>query len=240
MPESDDASFGDEPKDTVGVPHAHLTELAAIVAEALNARRCVITVFREEQDIDDDSLPTTTFGYTPASRWAEVGDCEYGEAQHLSAGMQDVLVQNKVREISPSLRKITDSNQTMSSPILLDRKIIGVAHVDGALDRNHFSSEDLNLLSALVRLVSKAVQVAHMQKAAESHFMHVALTQAARKNVQGLVTASAEDPDRVVRIVAKAFYREMTRAGFDPKHVIRAASEIISELSKSVRGTRPK
>lgn len=240
MPESDDASFGAEPEDTVGVPHAHLTELAAIVGEALNAKRCVITIFREEQDVDEGRLATATFGYTPASRWADVADCEYGEAQYRSTGTRDVLTQNKVCEIPPSLRKITDSNETMSSPVVRDRKIIGVVHVDGPLDRNRFGSADLNLLSALVRLVSKAVQAAHAQKAAESHLMHVALTQAARKNVQGLVTASAEDPDRVVRIVAKAFYREMSRAGFDPKHVIRAASEIISELSKSVRSARQK
>ncbi|WP_213767697.1 GAF domain-containing protein [Caballeronia sp. dw_19] len=240
MPESDDASFGADPKDTVGVPQAHLTELAEIVAEALNARRCVITIFREEQDVDEGRLATAIFGYTPASRWADVADCEYGEAQYRSTGMRDVLTQNKVREISPSLRKITGSNETMSSPVLRERKIIGVVHVDGPLDGNRFGSADLNLFSALVRLVSKAVKAAQAQKAAELYFTDVALTQAARKNVQGLVMASAEDPDRVVRIVAKAFYREMTRAGFDPKHVIRAASEIISELSKSVRGTRPK
>jgi hypothetical protein len=39
----------------------------------------------------------------------------------------------------------------------------------------------------------------------------------------------------MARIVARSFYREMTIAGFSQSQIIKVASEIISELSVSVR-----
>jgi hypothetical protein len=43
-----------------------------------------------------------------------------------------------------------------------------------------------------------------------------------------------QNPDQVAKILAKSFYKEMTRAGFGPSQIVNAASEIIEQLSGSL------
>ncbi|RMD51913.1 MAG: GAF domain-containing protein, partial [Nitrospirae bacterium] len=42
------------------------------------------------------------------------------------------------------------------------------------------------------------------------------------------------EPERLAKLLAKTFYKEMVRAGFGPNHIINAASEIISLLNNNL------
>jgi hypothetical protein len=43
-----------------------------------------------------------------------------------------------------------------------------------------------------------------------------------------------QNPDQVAKILAKSFYKEMTRAGFGSSQIVNAATEIIAQLSGSL------
>jgi hypothetical protein len=49
-----------------------------------------------------------------------------------------------------------------------------------------------------------------------------------------VVSLTAHDPDKVAKMLARGFYREMRHCGFTPNQVIHAAGEIISELTGSL------
>ena len=55
------------------------------------------------------------------------------------------------------------------------------------------------------------------------------------RELHGSVAITAyQKPDQVARLLARSFYREMARAGFDSGQIVGAASEIIAQLNSSL------
>ncbi len=48
-----------------------------------------------------------------------------------------------------------------------------------------------------------------------------------RDEAEHLMASSISDPNKVVRLLARSFYKELVRAGFDPGHVTVAAAQIL-------------
>jgi hypothetical protein len=63
----------------------------------------------------------------------------------------------------------------------------------------------------------------------------MAVTRSGDKTISEIISGSGQNPNHIARILAKSFYREMTIAGFSFNQIIYAASEVISELSNSLR-----
>lgn len=82
--------------------------------------------------------------------------------------------------------------------------------------------------------MSKFLQVFKLQKILNSLFAQIALAQSVDKVIEDIVSRSPR-PDQMARVVSKAFYLEMTRAGLDNAQIVGVASEIISELTKTLR-----
>jgi hypothetical protein len=55
------------------------------------------------------------------------------------------------------------------------------------------------------------------------------------QTIGDIVAQSIQNPSQLSKLLARSFYREMTRAGFDFNQIIGAATEIISELASNVR-----
>jgi len=83
-------------------------------------------------------------------------------------------------------------------------------------------------------LVGKSVQVSQLQGLLKSRFAQMAVVSEAQGLLAGAFTAESLDTGKVVKMVAKTFYREMTKAGFRREHIVSAATEIISLLSESL------
>jgi hypothetical protein len=123
----------------------------------------------------------------------------------------------------------------MFSTIVLNGKIIGVIHAYRLRQHGGFTKHDLNLFSILTLLITKSIQVVQLQNLLNSRFAQMALTRSGDKTISEIVSGSAQNPNNIARILAKSFYREMTNAGFNFNQIIYAASEVISELSSSLR-----
>lgn len=93
----------------------------------------------------------------------------------------------------------------------------------------------MSVLRILSVFIERAIEADRLQKLSVSPFAQTALRQSADQTIGDIVTQSIENPGQVSKILAKSFYREMTRAGFDFGQIIGAATEIISELANNVR-----
>lgn len=95
-------------------------------------------------------------------------------------------------------------------------------------DGRQFSPEDLDTLRLFALFVGQSIQVVQLQNLLRSRFLHQAV--AAELRESGGPETISPDPAQLARIVAKSFYRELTKAGFSPRDIISTATEVISLL----------
>jgi GAF domain-containing protein len=122
----------------------------------------------------------------------------------------------------------------LCSAIRSGGRAVALLHVSGPIDKPRFDGDDLRLLELIAVYIGKSLQVAQLQNVLNSRFAQIALAHSV-ENTVGEVLAAVHHPAAIVRILAKSFYREMTRMGFGTNDVINAASQIISELSVSLK-----
>jgi hypothetical protein len=131
-----------------------------------------------------------------------------------------------------------DANATagnvLCSHIRSSGRVIAMIHVSGPMERQRFDPDDVLLLDIVTVYIGKSLQVAQLQNLLQSRFAQIALVQSVGNTV-GQVLAAVTQPAAIVRILAKSFYREMTRMGFGDNEIIHAATQIISELSASLK-----
>jgi L-methionine (R)-S-oxide reductase len=202
-------------------------ELAALAAKVLSAEDCTITLL-SEAEIDPTGLrPGARFGDVP-----KVNSELAVTSGQIIAG--SALSQSEDRVPTETSTDPGPKNKMFCS-IVLNGRIIGVVHMNHPKHKRCFSREDLKLLDVLTLFIAKSIQTTQLQNILSSRFAQIALAQTTEKTIGDVIVESAQNPNQIARIVAKSFYREMTKAGFNRNQIIHAASEIISELSNSVR-----
>lgn len=122
------------------------------------------------------------------------------------------------------------SGSMLCSPIRNSGHVIAFMHVKGPLHKPCFDSDDLWLLNLLAVYIGKFLHAMQLQNLLHSRFAQIALVHSVDETA-----APVPHPGRIVKILAKSFYREMTKAGFGTNEIINAASQIISELSASLK-----
>jgi L-methionine (R)-S-oxide reductase len=206
-----------------------LRELSLMAGNALNAKGCAIALMSEREVEKIGLRPGAKFGELPRSRSRTQGS--YSRAGHDDCRVAGTRGGIMPAEIGIDVRM----RDKMFSAIVLEGKIIGVIHACQPQQRDCFSKDDLHLFSLLTLLITKSIQVIQLQNILKSRFAQIALTRTGEKTIGEIVLSSAQNPNHIARILAKSFYREMTSAGFDFNQIIYAASEVISELTGSLR-----
>ena len=132
----------------------------------------------------------------------------------------------------------SDARDKMFVVLALNGKTIGVVQVSGPRDRPQFDEHDLTLLRILGTLVSRSVEADRLEKLVASPFARATIRRSSDQTIGDIVAQSVQNPSQLSKMLARSFYREMTRAGFDFSQIIGAATEIISELARNVRKHR--
>ncbi|WP_244195417.1 hypothetical protein [Caballeronia arationis] len=179
-------------------------ELATMVAEALRAKRCVVTVTADERIAEVCSGQSASFG--------EV---------HFAA--------------TTTIVEYSDARDNMFSVLELNGTAIGVVQVSGPQDKVQFTEHDLKVLRILAAFITRAIEADRLQKLVASPFARMTLKRSSDQTIGDIVTQSIQNPSQLSKMLARSFYTEMTRAGFDFSQIIGAATEIISELASNVR-----
>jgi GAF domain-containing protein len=216
----------------------NLLQLAERVAHVLSAENCSILLFTEGES--DDTLRMRVcagFGPLPDAAYKESIGAGEGIAGQVVATGKSILIEDiSLSEYAARARRADDLRKSLiSAPITINRRIIGVVNVSGRVHGEVFTLDDLNLLDVVALFIGKSIQAIQLQNILNSRFAQMALVQEAEKSLGGSIEAALQNPDQVAKILAKSFYKEMTRAGFGSSHIINAASEIISLLSGSLQ-----
>jgi GAF domain-containing protein len=119
----------------------------------------------------------------------------------------------------------------MCAPVRIDGKIVGVINTASAVGQPAFGETELRLLEVTALFIGKAIQVQQLQHLLDSRFAQLAMLQESREQTGEAVAATYHHPDEVARILARSFFREMTRAGFESAQIVGAASELIDQLN---------
>ena len=119
----------------------------------------------------------------------------------------------------------------MSAPVRIDGRLVGVVNVTGAA----FSEAELHLLEVTALFIGKSVQVIQLQHLLASRFAQMALVREAHERGGSPAGTAYQNPEDIARILARSFYKEMTKAGFAPGQIVSAATELIGQLNGSLQ-----
>jgi L-methionine (R)-S-oxide reductase len=127
----------------------------------------------------------------------------------------------------------------LCAPIRIDGKIVGVINASRPAPETTggcaFSEAELRLLEVAALFIGKSIQVQQLQRLLDSRFAQVALLQEARQKVGQSMLTAYRNPEDVARILARSFFREMTKAGFQPAQIVGAATELIGQLNNHLQ-----
>jgi L-methionine (R)-S-oxide reductase len=121
------------------------------------------------------------------------------------------------------------------APVRIDGRIVGVINVAGAAGHVPFGETELRLLEVAALFIGKSIQVQQLQRVLDSRFAQLALLQEAQQKVGESVRTAYRNPEDVARILARSFFREMTKAGFESGQIVSAASELIGQLNERLQ-----
>jgi len=215
----------------------NLQQLAAVTSKILGAENCSIMLLNDGESENMRMSVYACHGPLPAAAYKESIGQGDGIAGHVIATGQSLLIEDIDRsKFAKQARRTNDPRKSlMSSPITINGRIVGVVNMSGHAHGDAFSMADLNLLDVVSLFIGKSIQVVQLQSILNSRFAQLALAQEAKKNMNGSLGSTFQNPDQVAKILAKSFYREMTRAGFGSNQIINAASEIIHQLSSNLQ-----
>jgi L-methionine (R)-S-oxide reductase len=215
----------------------NLAQLAATTARIVNAQNCSIMLLNAGEGEEMRMSICANHGSLPNAALKETIGKGDGIAGHVLTSGRSLLIENiQKSEFSELARRIDDPNKSMmSAPVRIEGKIAGVVNVSGLTRKGTFNITDLHLLEVIALFVGKSVQVVQLQNILNSRFAQMALMQEMQGKLSTAPTTVYQNPDQVVKILAKSFFKEMTKAGFTSDQIVRAASEIIDHLCVNIQ-----
>ena len=214
-----------------------LEDLAADAAGLLGVRNCSIMLFRRDESSGEFTLRISAVhgDLSPEARAAGVRVDE-GIVGKVAGSGQPLLVEDILSSEFSHLarRPDTPGKSFICVPILIGGRVVGVINVSNPVDGRTLGRPDLTLANLFALLVGKSLQTAQLQNLLRSRYAQLALLKESNGLTTGNLLSGGGDTGQMVKVFAKTFYREMTKAGFGRDHIITAATEIISLLSDSL------
>lgn len=222
--------------ETEGNLQASLEQLAQATARMLHARQCSIMLLDEADPGDLKLRVFAVHGDLPEAAYKQVTRKGEGISGHVLATGQSLLIADLASsDFATVARRLTAGSKTLiSAPITIKQNIIGVINVSDTQSGRPFNLDDLRVLDVIALFVAKSIQVNQLQAVLNSRFAQMALAQEANQTMEKAMGYAGENPNHLAKILAKSFFKEMTKAGFSSTQIIHAASEIIAQLNTSL------
>jgi hypothetical protein len=106
-----------------------------------------------------------------------------------------------------------------------------VINAAGASGQPALGETELRLLEVTALFIGKSIQVQQLQHLLDSRFAQLAL----EREEQEPVRTAYHNPEDVARVLARSFFKELTKAGFAPAQIISATTEIIDQLNNQLK-----
>lgn len=214
-----------------------LQEIALETAQMLEAQRCSIILFSEEDSrYETCYLKVFTHHLSPITTYSEISRLHEGIAGYVAATGEPLLIENINRfRFVTKLPTLDESNPSwISAPIVVDKHLIGVISLCSCLKGEDFKGTDLQQLKLLAHLIGQSIHIMQLKTILNSRFVGMAVASELEKHPSEELAQISPDPSKLAKIVAKAFFRELTRAGFGTNQIIRIASEVLNLLQTNL------
>jgi signal transduction protein with GAF and PtsI domain len=205
-----------------------LQEQAELARRLVGATSCSVMLLNSDTPEDQRMRLVASAGEVPAAAADALVARGEGICGRVLANGRALLVDDIARsEFAGMARRHRAAVPAlMSAPVRIDGRTVGVLNATGAV----FSEAELALFEVMALFIGKAVQVGQLQGLLASRFAQLALVR------EGELSAVAyQNPDDLARILARSFFKEMTRAGFEPGQIVSAATELIGQLNGSLQ-----
>jgi putative methionine-R-sulfoxide reductase with GAF domain len=221
--------------ETGGDSEAGLTKLVASVGDFLTARRVSLMLLDSEGDEGQRLKLVALFGQLPKTAWDEKPHMGQGIAgKVLAEGRPVVVADIEASKLKTAQRHPGESGSFIACPVPVAGQPAGILNVSDHATTTAFAEEDLARAEVAAVLVGRAIQLLRLQGMLNSSFAQMAMTLEGVTDAHTFTTLSVQEPQKVAKILAKAFYKEMHRCGFTSNQILHASSEIISELTNNL------
>jgi GAF domain-containing protein len=217
-----------------------LDRQAAMAAGLVGASSCSVMLLNTGEGQEMRMSIYARYGDLPeAAASASIASGE-GIAGHVLASGQSLLVTDLGNSAfaSHARRGQQAAGSLMCAPIRIDGKFVGVVNAATEPPQAPFGEAALRLLEVVALFMGKSIQVQQLQRLLDSRFAQLALLQEARHKVEHSVSTAYRNPEDVARILARSFFREMTKAGFESAQIVGAASELIEQLNRRLQSNK--
>ena len=216
-----------------------LQEIASVSADTLQAKRCSIMLISkvEDQTKEESYIQVLNhYGNLPNSAYEEVTKLNHGIAGYVALTGQAILTEDIRKSAFADAARYpqTENPSLISVPIMMAKEIIGVINVSGKINKACFDEEDLKLLKLFAHYASKSFHVAQLQAMLKSRFVEIAVVRELEEKQAEESISVNPDPTRFSKLVAKSFFRELTRAGLGPNQIITIATEVLNLLQNTL------
>lgn len=208
-----------------------LKELSKLVAKTLKTDNCSIMLLKESNGKQCLRVQAH-YGDLPIAAYSESLPLGEGFAGKVAETGDPMLVEN-IEDVTSSAPNIPGGFITF--PIILNERIIGVVNVNTPSDHHTFNQSDLELASILSLFIAKSIQKLYLQNALKSQFTLAAIVKEQGENAS---TQIIQEPQKLVKILAKSFYKDMKRIGLEDDHIVEAATELIGLLSQGIKAKK--
>ena len=215
-----------------------LKELAAMVSKLLQVENCSIMLIKGSSDSNPKLRVMAHHGFLPEEAYDNLVGMQEGiSGQVASTGEPLLIAEIRHSPYAVSARRPVKSGDGgfISCPLMLAKQVIGVLNVSTPSDDRILDHTDLSMVSMVSLLIAKSIQVFQLQHLLNSNFIQLALARETQSSPQKAVIDIAQDGDRMAKILAQSFYKEMHSAGFGSDHIIAAATELISQINSSIK-----
>lgn len=215
-------------------------KIASTSAHQLRARRCSIMLSSPEELKGEitDYLEVFAHYDDPSPLDAqEIIKLDQVIADTVATTGKPLLIKDITRSPFASAArypKKSNSNSFISAPIILNQQVIGVINLSFPLDKKHFEPLDLEILQLFAQQAAQSLQIFHLQGMLKSRFVAMAVTREIAEIQSEHSIAVHPYPPKLAKIVAKAFFKELTQAGFGTHEVIEIANEVLNLLQKTL------
>ena len=174
-------------------------------------------------------------GELPETAWNERTEESQTIAAQVLANRQALVVNDINASALKVMRRHSDEPASfMACPVPVSGIYAGVLNISKRENGQPFSEQDLAIAEFAAILVGRAIELGRLQGMLNSSFAKMALVLEEVSNSRSFMDLSIQEPQRMAKILAKTFYREMSRCGLSANQIIHVASEIISEMTNSI------
>lgn len=211
---------------------AGLTQQAAMTAALVGAASCSIMLLGSGDGADRRMSIVARCGDQPdAALTAVVARGEGIAGSVLASGVALCIADLAASDYAHLARRSGAPGSLLCVPIRIDGAIVGVLNAANPATASPFGDSDLHMLDVVALFIGKAIQVQQLQRLLDSRFAQLALLLHAGPPGAPSARTAYRNPEDVARILARSFFREMTKVGFEPPQIVGAASELIGQLN---------